>query len=345
MNVAFLDRDGTLLWEPPESEQIDSLAKFRVLPGVFEGLSALQRRGYALVVVSNQDGLGTPAFPKDAFEAPQAELLRQLQERGITLSEVFICPHLPEDGCPCRKPRTGLVDDYLKRTPVDAASSLMIGDRESDKQFAENIGVRFVRMETNGRFPRFASLRRKTRETDVSVFLNVDGSGQTEISTGIGFFDHMLNLLARHALVDLTLRAEGDLAVDEHHTVEDVGLALGAALAEAIGDKRGVERYGFLLPMDEALAEVAVDLSGRPRLVFKGKFRREYVGDLPTELVPHFFESFADALRCGLHLSVRRGTNDHHKIEALFKGLGRACRQAFRLCPHERDIPSTKGSL
>ena len=344
MNVAFLDRDGTLLWEPPESEQIDSLAKFRVLPGVFEGLSALQRRGYALVVVSNQDGLGTPAFPKDAFEAPQAELLRQLQERGITLSEVFICPHLPEDGCPCRKPRTGLVDDYLKRMPVDAASSLMIGDRESDKQFAENIGVRFVRMETNGRFPRFASLRRKTRETDVSVFLNVDGSGQTEISTGIGFFDHMLNLLARHALVDLTLRAEGDLAVDEHHTVEDVGLALGARWP-----KPSATSGGGTLRIPAADGRGPGGGGGGPfrppPAGLQGQVPPRNVGDPPTELVPHFFESFADALRCGLHLSVRRGTNDHHKIEALFKGWAAPVRQAFRLCPHERDIPSTKGSL
>ena len=295
-------------------------------------------------MVSNQDGLGTPAFPTAAFEAPQAELLRQLQQHSITLSEVFICPHLPAERMPLPQaphgPGRRLLEAHARRADRLADD----GDRDSDKQFAKNLGVRFVRMETNGRFPRFASLRRTTRETDVSVFLNVDGSGRTEITTGIGFFDHMLELLARHALIDLTLRADGDLAVDEHHTVEDVGLTLGGALAEAIGDKRGVERYGFLLPMDEALAEVAVDLSGRPRLVFEGKFRREYVGDLPTELVPHFFESFADSLRCGLHLTVRRGENEHHKMEALFKGRA-ALGQAFRLCPHERDIPSTKGSL
>ena len=219
----------------------------------------------------------------------------------------------------------------------------MIGDRETDGAFAANLGVRFVRMETNGRFPRFASLRRTTKETDVSVFLNVDGSGATEISTGIGFFDHMLELLAKHALLDLSLHCQGDLPVDEHHTVEDTGLALGIALAQAIGDKRGIERYGFVLPMDEALAEVALDLSGRPCLVFTGSFRREHVGELPTELVPHFFESFAQSLRCGLHMTIRRGKNEHHKIEALFKGLGRCLRQAFRGCPHERGVPFDKG--
>ena len=260
-------------------------------------------------------------------------------------SEVFICPHLPDDECACRKPRTGLVDEYLRQEPVDLASSLMIGDRETDAAFARNIGVRFVRMETNGRFPRFASLRRTTKETDISVFLNLDGSGETDISTGIGFFDHMLDLLARHALLDLSLQAAGDLPVDEHHTVEDTGLGLGGAMAEALGDRRGIERYGFLLPMDESLAEVAIDLSGRPCLVFKGSFRREYVGQLPTELVPHFFESLAQTLRCGLHLTIRRGKNEHHKIEALFKGLGRCLRQAFRGCPHERGVPSTKGTL
>ena len=228
MNVAFLDRDGTLLWEPPETERIDSLAKFRLLPGVVEGLAALRDRGYALVMVSNQDALGTAAYPQAAFDAVQAKLVGQLQQRGIALRETLICPHVPEDGCPCRKPRTGLVDQFLRRQGVDLASSLMVGDRDTDAQFAENIGVRFVRMETNGRFPRFASLRRTTKETDVSVFLNIDGSGTTEISTGIGFFDHMLDLLARHALMDLSLRAAGDLRVDEHHTVEDTGLASAA---------------------------------------------------------------------------------------------------------------------
>lgn len=345
MNIALIDRDGTLLWEPPETEQIDSLAKLRVLPGVFEGLAALKARGYELVMVSNQDGLGTPSFPRESFETPQAEFIGQLKERGIEFSEVFLCPHLPEDGCACRKPRTGLVDEYLRRAGVDLDSSLMIGDRRGDEDFARNIGVRFVRTATNGRFPRFASMRRKTSETDVSVFLNIDGAGRAEISTGIGFFDHMLELWAKHSLVDLTLRCDGDLSVDEHHSVEDVGLTLGGALDEALGDRRGIERYGFLLPMDEALVEVAVDLSGRPCLVFDVEFSREYVGKFPTELVRHFFESFAQTLRCGLHLSVRRGMNEHHKIEALFKGLGRCLRQAFRNCPHEQDVPSSKGSL
>jgi imidazoleglycerol-phosphate dehydratase/histidinol-phosphatase len=345
MKVAFIDRDGTLLWEPPETEQIDSLAKFRILPGVFEGLAVLRDRGYALVIVSNQDGLGTPAYPRETFDTVQTEFSRQLQQHGIALAEALICPHVAADGCSCRKPRTGLVDQYLTREQVDLADSLVIGDRQSDAEFAKNIGVRFVQMETNGRFPRFASLRRTTKETDVSVFLNLDGSGATEISTGIGFFDHMLDLLARHALIDLSLQVRGDLPVDEHHTVEDTALVLGSAMTEALGDRRGIERYAFLLPMDESLAEVAIDLSGRPCLVFDGRFRREYVGQLPTELVPHFFESFSQSLRCGLHITIRRGKNEHHKIEAIFKGLGRCLRQALRHCPHERGVPSSKGVL
>jgi len=345
MKVAFIDRDGTLIWEPPETEQVDSMAKLRLLPGVFEGLAALQAQGYALVMVSNQDGLGTPAFPRAAFDEPQAELLRRLSERGIEFSEIFICPHFPADGCDCRKPGTRLVEEYLRGGNVERERSLAIGDRASDEEFARNIGVRFVRAATNGRFPRFAGARRNTRETVVEVFLNLDGGGRTEISTGIGFFDHMLQLLAKHALIDLTLRCEGDLAVDEHHSVEDVGLTLGRAMNDALGDRCGIERYGFLMPMDEALAEIAIDLSGRPRLVFEGKFRREYVGEFPTEMVPHFFESFVQSLRCGLHLSIRRGANEHHKIEALFKGLGRCLRQAFRFSAHETDMPSSKGLL
>jgi len=343
--VAFLDRDGTLLWEPPETQQIDSLDKLRILPGVIEGLLRLQRNGFELVMVSNQNGIGTPAFPKRDFEIPQREFLRQLKERGIVFKEIFICPHLPGKGCACRKPRTGLVSSFLKANAVDLSSSFVIGDRETDGEFAQKLGIRFIRMETNGRFPRFASLRRKTSETDISVFLNIDGSGRSEISTGIGFFDHMLDLLAKNSLINLTLQARGDLSVDEHHTVEDTALALGSALAEALGDKRGIERYGFLLPMDEALAEVALDLSGRPFLVFDGTFKREYVGEFPTELVAHFFQSFAQALKCSLHMTIRRGSNEHHKVEALFKGLGRSLRQAFRICPYERGIPSAKGSL
>ncbi|MDD5040804.1 MAG: bifunctional histidinol-phosphatase/imidazoleglycerol-phosphate dehydratase HisB [Candidatus Peribacteraceae bacterium] len=343
--IAFLDRDGTLLWEPPETRQIDSLEKLKILPGVIEGLKQLCKRGFALVMVSNQDGIGTPKFPRKQFELPQKNFLRQLASQGIAFADVFVCPHTPEEQCACRKPKTGLVKDFLRRNGVDLSSSLMIGDRKTDEEFAKNIGVRFVRMETNGRFPRFASLRRKTDETDISIFLNIDGSGRTKIATGIGFFDHMLDLLVKNSLIDLMLRVKGDVNVDEHHTVEDTALALGGALGEALGSKRSIGRYGFLLPMDEALAEIALDLSGRPSLIFKGSFRREYVGDLPTELVAHFFGSFAQALKCNLHMTIRRGSNEHHKIEALFKGLGRCLRQAFRINPFERGIPSAKGSL
>lgn len=345
MKVVFIDRDGTLLWEPPETQQIDSLQKLRILPGVVEGLKALQDQGFTLVMVSNQNGLGTRAFPKKNFEIPQEEFLLRLRRNGIEFQNIFICPHLPKDRCSCRKPRSGLVDDFLAENDIDRSSSIMIGDRNTDEEFATNIGVRFVRMETNGRFPRFASLERKTNETSVSVFLNIDGSGRAAISTGIGFLDHMLELLAKNALIDLTLNAQGDLRVDEHHTVEDTALTLGNALSEALGDKRGIERYGFLLPMDEALVEVTLDLSGRPCLVFEGEFKREYVGDLPTELVAHFFASFTEALKCTLHMTIKRGRNEHHKIEALFKGLGRCLRQAIRVCPYEQGIPSTKGSL
>jgi len=345
LRIAFLDRDGTLLCEPPETRQIDSLEKLRILPGVVEGLKQLQKRGFTLVMVSNQDGVGTSAFPKRKFEEPQKEFLGELARQGITFADVFICPHLAEENCACRKPKTGLVKSFLRRNDIDLASSLMIGDRETDEEFAKNLGIRFVRMETNGRFPRFATIKRTTKETDISVFLNIDGSGMSDIATGIGFLDHMLALLAKNALIDLTLQAKGDLTVDEHHTVEDAALALGTALSQALGDKRGIERYGFLLPMDEALAEVAVDLSGRSYFIFEGVFKREYVGELPTELVAHFFESFAQALKCNLHMTIRRGVNEHHKVEALFKALGRSLRQAFRRCPYERGIPSTKGSL
>ncbi|NOS68271.1 MAG: bifunctional histidinol-phosphatase/imidazoleglycerol-phosphate dehydratase HisB [Candidatus Peribacteraceae bacterium] len=345
MKIAFLDRDGTMIWEPPDTKQIDSLERLRILPGVIDGLKNLQRQGFTLVMVSNQNGVGTPSFPTEDFEKPQQEFLRILAEAGITFTNVFVCPHLPEDDCACRKPKTGLVDDFLSTKDIDLSASVMVGDRETDRLFAENIGVRFVGMETNGRFPRFASVSRKTKETAVSVFVNLDGNGSSRVTTGIGFLDHMLDLLAKHSLIDLDITTKGDLQVDEHHTVEDTALALGSAMATALGDKRGIERYGFVLPMDEALAEVAIDLSGRPYFVFDGKFEREFVGELPTELIPHFFESLAQSLKCNLHMTIKRGSNEHHKIEALFKGLGRSLRQAFRQSPFEKDIPSTKGSL
>lgn len=345
MKVAFLDRDGTLIWEPPETKQIDSLDKLRILPGVIDGLRALKDEGFDLVMVSNQNGIGTSQFPKESFEATQAEFLRQLQEQGIKFTEIFVCQHLPEAECECRKPKIGLVQQFLSESGIDLSASIMVGDRDTDEEFARNIGVQTVRMQTNGRFPRFAQLRRKTKETDIAVFVNIDGSGRSNIATGIGFLDHMLDLLTKHSLIDLSLKANGDLQVDEHHTVEDTALALGSALAKALGDKRSIERYGFWVPMDEALAEVAIDLSGRPYFVFDGKFKREYVGELPTELVSHFFESFAQSLRCNLHMTIKRGENEHHKIEALFKGFGRCLRQAFRASPYEQGTPSTKGSL
>lgn len=345
MKIAFIDRDGTLIWEPPETKQIDRLDKLRVLPGAVEGLRALRREGYCLVMVTNQNGIGTPGFPQEAFDVPQAELLRRLAAEAIEFDSVRVCPHRPEDGCDCRKPRTALVRDFLERTDWDRAESLVVGDRDTDEEFARALGVAAVRVHTNTRFPRFASYRRRTKETDVSVFVNLDGRGRSDVTTGIGFLDHMLTLLAGHALIDLKLRTAGDLNVDEHHTTEDTALALGAAMAQALGDKRGIERYGFWVPMDEALAEAVLDLSGRPYFVYRGRLRRESVGGLPTELVPHFFESLAQALRCGLHLRIRRGKNDHHKVEALFKAVGRALRQALRGCPHESDIPSTKGVL
>ncbi len=345
MKIAFLDRDGTLIWEPPETLQVDSLEKLRILPRVIEGLRALQDDDYSLVMVSNQDGRGTASFPEQDFLVPQEELERRLEREGIILEQVLVCPHLPEDACPCRKPRTGLVDALLGSRPVNRQESVMVGDRDADGEFASRLGVPFVKVRTNSSFPRFAGATRRTSETRIRAFLNLDGSGRTCISTGIGFFDHMLELLSRHALLDLELKVRGDLEVDEHHTVEDTGLLLGQALALALGDKRGIERYGFWVPMDEALAEVVLDLSGRARLIFDGRFEREFVGKLPTEMIPHFFESLAQALGCALHLTIHRGLNEHHKVEALFKGMGRALRMAFRDCPHEQGVPSTKGLL
>ncbi len=329
----FIDRDGTLIEEPADS-QLDSLAKVRFMPGVFAALAALARRGYRLVMVTNQDRLGSEAqqFILDAFRS-----------QGIAFEAVFVCP-----------PQTGLVQQYLREREVDLAASAVIGDRDTDLEFAANLKVRGITVRRHGAphetwpaalqdvIARHAHLVRQTNETRVEVRVNLDAALPLQVDTGIGFFDHMLEQLARHGGFSLQLTCRGDLDVDEHHTVEDCALALGEALRRALACKAGIARYGFLLPMDEAEARVAIDLSGRAFAQFSGRFPREAVGALPTELVPHFFRSLAEALGAAIHVSVT-GENTHHMIEACFKGVGRALRQGLRR--EGTELPTTKGAL
>ena len=349
----FIDRDGTLVEEPPD-EQVDSLEKVRFMPGVFAALADLTRHGYRLVMVTNQDGLGTESFPQAAFERPQRFLLEALRSQGIEFDATFVCPHFQRDACGCRKPGTGLVDEYIRTSGVDLTRSAVIGDRDTDLQLAANLGVRGVRVRLDGGpdecwaaavetlTARRAQVGRCTRETRIDVRVNLDSPAPIRIATGIGFFDHMLEQLAKHGGFALELACQGDLRVDEHHTVEDCALALGEALRRALGAKVGIARYGFLLPMDEAQAQVAIDLSGRAYAQFSGHFNREAVGGLPTELVPHFFRSLAESLGAAVHVSVT-GENTHHMIEGCFKSVGRALRQALRR--ESEDLPSTKGVL
>jgi imidazoleglycerol-phosphate dehydratase/histidinol-phosphatase len=351
--VLFVDRDGTLIEEPPDL-QVDSLAKVRFMPGVFAAMAELRRRGFRLAMITNQDGLGTASFPRPAFEESQQFILDAFASQGIEFEAVFICPHFGVDGCECRKPKTALVTDYVRDSNVDLAASAMIGDRETDLEFARNLGVRGLRVMRNGTasetWPaivraltsRQAQVERKTRETHIEVRVGLDATAPIRIETGIGFFDHMLEQLAKHGGFALELTCKGDLQIDEHHTVEDCALALGEALRRALGTKVGIARYGFLLPMDEAEAKVAIDLSGRAFAQFEGRFGREQVGGLPTELVPHFFHSLAESMGAAVHVSVT-GENSHHMIEACFKGVGRALRQAFRR--ESDELPTTKGVL
>jgi imidazoleglycerol-phosphate dehydratase/histidinol-phosphatase len=353
--VLFIDRDGTLIDEP-EDFQVDSLAKVRLTRDVIPALLELKRDGYRFVMVSNQDGLGTDSFPTADFEPVQALVLSLFASQGIEFDEVFICPHMPDDGCDCRKPKTGLLTRYLARTDLDTNASAVIGDRDTDLQLADNIGVRGLFYSEDGPFDhtwpgirqalrpgaRRAEIGRKTSETDIRVAINLDESGPASIASGIGFYDHMLEQIARHGGFRLQLACNGDLHIDEHHTIEDTAIALGTALREALGDKRGIGRYGFLLPMDETEARVSIDLSGRPYFVFKGSLPGERVGGMPTELVPHFFHSLADSLGAALHIEVR-GENTHHMVEACFKGVGRALRQAIRV--EDGELPTTKGML
>jgi imidazoleglycerol-phosphate dehydratase/histidinol-phosphatase len=353
--VLFIDRDGTLIEEPP-GEQIDRLQKVRLVPGVIPALLELKRAGYRFVMVSNQDGLGTESFPDPTFREPQDFVRNLFASQGIEFDAEFFCPHRPDDGCECRKPKTGLLTEYLREHPIDPRQSYVIGDRDTDMQLAANLGVEGLRVRADGtegatwaaiadrlgRPPRAATVVRTTRETDIRVRVNLDRTAPVAIATGIGFYDHMLEQVARHGGFALELSCSGDLAIDEHHTVEDCALALGQALRQALGDKVGIARFGFVLPMDESLAQVAIDLSGRAYAVFDGTFGRESVGGLPTELVPHFFRSLADSLGAAIHVQVR-GENSHHMVEACFKATGRALRQAVRV--EGADLPSSKGVL
>jgi len=351
--VLFVDRDGTLI-EEPHDFQVDALSKIRFMPGVFAAMNELKGRGYRFVMVTNQDGLGTASFPTESFELPHRFVLEAFASQGITFDEVFVCPHFVKDGCQCRKPGIGMVKAFLESGVVDRNASYMIGDRDTDLEFARNIGVRGIRVRVDGSpeetWPaiareigaRRAHIQRVTKETNIDVRVDLDATQPIHISTGIGFFDHMLEQLAKHGGFAMELTCKGDLHIDEHHTIEDSALAIGEALRKALGNKAGINRYGFLLPMDEAQVRVAIDLSGRAYPVFEGTFGRDQVGGLPTELVPHFFRSLADSLGAALHVSVT-GDNTHHMIEACFKGVGRALRQAFR---REGDeLPTTKGVL
>lgn len=350
--ILFVDRDGTLV-EEPEDQQVDRLDKVRLLPDVIPALRRLVQAGYRLVMVSNQDGLGTDSFPQADFDTCQQHILALFSTQGIDFDEVLVCPHRDEDGCACRKPRAGLLTRLLAATDLDVEGSAVIGDRATDLELADNIGVRGLRVGPQGMdWPaiarelldseRRARVERNTRETRITATVNLDSEEPVQIESGIGFFDHMLDQVARHGGFSLQLLCRGDLHIDEHHTVEDIALTLGEALRRALGDKRGIGRFGFVLPMDETRAQVALDLSGRAYFRFDGQFGRDQVGGLSTELVPHFFRSFSDALGAALHLQVE-GDNAHHMVEACFKCTGRALRAALR-----RDgdsLPSTKGML
>lgn len=370
--VLFIDRDGTLINEP-EDEQIDSLEKLEFIPGVFRNLFLIQKNlNYDLVIVSNQDGLGTPSFPEETFWPVQNAMLKAFENEGVQFDDILIDRSFPHENAPTRKPRTGLFAKYMTGE-YDLANSFVIGDRLTDVELAKNIGAKGILI-NNGTLSeelvkcglenhcvlvstdwddiyaavaapeRTATVKRTTKETDISISINLDGNGVCNISTGLHFFDHMLNQIGRHAGIDLDIRVDGDLEVDEHHTIEDTALALGEAFYKAIGNKSGMERYGYCLPMDDCLALVAIDFGGRPWLVWDTEFKREKVGDMPTEMFMHFFKSFSDTAKCNLHIKAE-GSNEHHKIEAIFKALAKAIKMAIRRDVFNFELPSTKGAL
>lgn len=352
----FIDRDGTLIVEPPVTEQVNSLEEMTFLPGVIRNLRFIaEKLDYELVMVTNQDGLGTPAYPQEVFDTVQGKMLEILHGEGVDFNDILIDKSFPEEGLDTRKPGTGLLKAYMNGD-YDLPACYVIGDRETDERLAANLGCGAIRVGSE-RFPhwdriaeflfageRVADVTRVTRETDIRVRIDLDGTGRTDISTGLGFFDHMLEQIGKHGGFDLTVRVKGDLQVDEHHTIEDTALALGEALRKALGDKRGIERYGYCLPMDDCLCQVALDFGGRPWLVWNAEFRREKVGDMPTEMFPHFFKSLSDTALMNLNIRAE-GDNEHHKIEGIFKALARSLRMAVKRDIYKFQLPSSKGVL
>lgn len=360
--VLFIDRDGTLVIEPPVDFQVDSLEKLEFYPGVFQYLSRIAKElDYELVMVTNQDGLGTVSFPEENFWPAHNKMLEAFKNEGIKFSEVLIDRSFPQENLPTRKPGTALLTHYIKGN-YDLQNSYVLGDRLTDVQLAKNLGCKAIYLSTEANKdavlstkswadiysylkaePRKMKIERITSETSISIELNLDGSGKSSISTGLGFFDHMLEQIAKHGNLDLTIAVDGDLQIDEHHTIEDVGIVLGETFLKALGSKKGIERYGFLLPMDDCLAQVAIDFGGRPWLVWDATFKREKIGDMPVEMFPHFFKSFSDNAKCNLNIKAE-GENEHHKIEAIFKAFAKSIKMAVGKTDNF-SIPSTKGKL
>lgn len=370
----FIDRDGTIIIEPPITEQVNSLAEMTFLPGVIRNMAFIRERlSSEFVMVTNQDGLGTDAYPEAVFEEVQNKMLEVLKGEGVEFDDILIDKSFPEDGLPTRKPGTGLLGAYMKGD-YDMTHSYVIGDRATDVQLAKNLGCKGILiseveagkklLEEKGLTEhcaliaenwnkiaeflfaeeRVATVTRKTKETDINIRVDLDGNGKCDISTGLGFFDHMLEQIGKHSGIDLMIHVKGDLNVDEHHTIEDTGIALGEAIYKALGSKRGVERYGYSLPMDDCLCSVCLDFGGRPWLVWDAEFKREYVGDMPTEMFLHFFKSLSDSAKMNLNVKAE-GDNEHHKIEGIFKALARAIKMAIKRDIYKYELPSTKGTL
>lgn len=369
--VLFIDRDGTIIAEPPVTYQVDNLEQMEFLPGVLRNLYFIrQKLDFEWALVTNQDGLGTDVYPQENFDAVQAKFIQTLANEDISFDKIFIDKSFPEDNMPTRKPGTAMLTEYFSEE-YDLADSYVIGDRYTDVELAKNLGCKAIFISDDAEIikqkglsefcalqttswnaiteflfagERRATVERTTKETDIHIEVNLDGSGKCSINTGLKFFDHMLEQIGKHSGSDLTIQVKGDLEVDEHHTIEDTAIALGEAFGKALGNKRGIERYGFYLPMDDCLCSVALDFGGRAWLVFDAEFNREYIGDLPTEMIYHFFKSFSDAARMNLNIKAEGG-NEHHKLEGIFKALAKSIKMAVKRDIYQYELPSTKGVL